>query len=180
MFTTRTSDLFKKSFDLNRGKVDTSVMDHARRLLELIMLRRMKNSPCVDLNLPPKTETLLFVPLSQMQRVWYTRLLTKVDQGLLEDVFRGSLEKEKHVRAQELEEAQIWNAEGRREEVDGGGEDSRESPQILKQGLGQEKPAEKKSDWQKLMNLLMQLRKVCPIPVPSYLADINSVAIILT
>jgi SWI/SNF-related matrix-associated actin-dependent regulator of chromatin subfamily A member 5 len=68
-------------------------MDDARRLLEEIMLRRMKSSPGVDLGLPPKEEVLLFVPLTPMQRFWYTRLLTKADNLLLEDLFRGAKDK---------------------------------------------------------------------------------------
>lgn len=41
-------------------------MDDVRRLLEVIMLRRMKNSEGVDLNLPPKTDILLYIPLTPM------------------------------------------------------------------------------------------------------------------
>lgn len=65
VFIARTSELFKNSFDLSKGKVNTAFLDHARRLLELIMLRRMKNSTGVNLNLPPKTDILLYVHLRQ-------------------------------------------------------------------------------------------------------------------
>lgn len=94
MFHEKTSELFDKSFNLSKGNYSGTVIDSARRLLELIMLRRMKNSPGVDLNLPPKTEVLLFVPLSPMQRFWYERMITKADQGLLHEIFGGTRKKE--------------------------------------------------------------------------------------
>jgi SWI/SNF-related matrix-associated actin-dependent regulator of chromatin subfamily A member 5 len=56
VFTEQTSELFRTSFDLTKGLYSNTVLDNSRRLLELVMLRRMKNSPGVDLNLPPKTE----------------------------------------------------------------------------------------------------------------------------
>lgn len=66
VFIERTAELFKNSFNLTKGQVSTKVMDDVRRLLEVIMLRRMKTSEGVDLNLPPKTDVLLYVPLSPM------------------------------------------------------------------------------------------------------------------
>lgn len=103
VFAVNTADLFRDSFDLGQGKVTTSVLDHSRRLLELIMLRRMKDSPGVDLGLPPRTEVLLYVPLTPMQRFWYTRLLTKAGNGLLDELFRDLKSKEKDVLAHEAE-----------------------------------------------------------------------------
>ena len=167
MFTERTSDLFKASFDLSHGKVNTAVMDDARRLLELIMIRRMKNSPGVELNLPPKTDVLLFVPLTPMQRFWYTRLLTRADKGLLEDLFKGARTKEEVVIQQEADTKQDWEdkkleeLEELEKKVGGGQADWEESKAIMRQAIQQEQADEgKKSGWRKLMNLLMQLRKV--------------------
>ena len=94
VFINESRKLFKDSFDLSKGQVSTKVMDDARALLETIMLRRLKDSPGVDLNLPPKTTILLHIPLTPMQRFWYMRLLTKADQGLLDDLFEGAQEKE--------------------------------------------------------------------------------------
>ena len=94
VFTERTAELFKSSFNLTKGQVSTEFMDNARRLLEIIMLRRMKASTGVDLNLPPKTDVLLYVPLTPMQRFWYERLLSRTDQGLLEEMFRDAHDKE--------------------------------------------------------------------------------------
>jgi len=97
VFNESTQAIFKTSFDLSRGMVDKGVLDYSRRLLELIMLRRMKDSPGVDLNLPPKTEVRLFLPLTPLQKQWYTRLLTRQSENILEEVFKGSTDKEKVV-----------------------------------------------------------------------------------
>lgn len=169
VFTERTSELFKSSFDLSKGKVDAMVMDNARRLLELIMLRRMKNSPGVDLNLPPKTDVLLYVPLTPMQRFWYERLLTRADQGLLEELFQGAQSKEADVLEEEKKTGCAWQTKGLEElealDKDGKTADWEESKEILRQAIEAEQQDEnKKSAWRKLMNLLMQLRKCCNHP----------------
>ena len=176
VFTERTADLFRTSFDLTKGQVSTQVMDDARRLFEVIMLRRMKNSPGVDLNLPPKTEVLLYVPLTPMQRWWYMRLLTRADKGLLGDLFDDAPRKETLALQQEAEEA---DQEARflkdkdlqdLEKLDTtmvGEEDAtkwEESKEIMRQALEKEQAEGKTTAWKKLMNLLMQLRKCCNHP----------------
>ncbi len=168
VFTERSAELFRSSFDLTRGKISTSVMDDSRRLLELIMMRRMKNSPGVDLNLPPKTDVLLYVPLTPMQRFWYTRLLTRADKGLLDDLFKNVKHKEAEARAKENEEEKAWERKDLNEletlekEDRHDGDGWEESKMIMQQALEQEEEdSSKKSAWRKLMNLLMQLRKVC-------------------
>lgn len=168
VFTEKTAELFKESFNLTRGQVSTKVMDDARRLLELIMMRRMKNSPGVDLNLPPKTDVLLFVPLTPMQRFWYTRLLTRADHNLLEDLFEGAQAKEAAALEQEDQTKKGWLDKDVKDlealENGRGGTDSaewEESKAIMRQAIEQEQQDEsKKTAWKKLMNLLMQLRKV--------------------
>ena len=168
--------------------MNTMVMDHARRLLELIMMRRMKNSPGVELNLPPKTDVLLFVPLTPMQRFWYTRLLTRADKGLLEDVFKGAKSKEVAAIEQEVDSKQGWE-DKKLEELEelekkgGGGQaDWEESKEIMRQAIQKEQLDEgKKSAWRKLMNLLMQLRKVSHRrPYCCILLILRSAAIIRT
>ena len=173
VFTEKTVELFKRSFDLTRGQIDTQVMDHARRLLEIIMLRRMKNSPGVDLNLPPKTEILLYVPLTPMQRFWYMRLLTRADQGLLEELFHDAQTKEALALEQEsqdlnvvkgktMDEIEAMDTTSCEPGAKAGWEESRE---ILRQAIEQEQEAKHKtSAWRKLMNILMQLRKCCNHP----------------
>ena len=169
VFTEKTAELFKSSFNLTKGQVSTKVLDDARRLLEIIMLRRMKNSPGVDLNLPPKTEVLLYIPLTPMQRFWYMRLLTRADKGLLEDLFHGAQQKEAVALRQESQEGGILQEKGIEElealenKADGGEATAEwaESKEIMRQALVHERQDENKSTaWKKLMNLLMQLRKV--------------------
>jgi SNF2 family DNA or RNA helicase len=166
VFTGNTSELFKDSFDLSKGRVSTTVLDDARRLLELIMLRRMKTSPGVDLNLPQKTDVLLFVPLSPMQRFWYTRLLTKVDKGLLDDLFVGAKEKEAAAMLNESQTKMEWENKDIEELIESqntgsAGAGWEESKEIMRRAIEQEQlDKNKNSSWRKLMNLLMQLRKV--------------------
>ena len=192
VFTDRTSDLFKESFNLTKGQVSTKILDDSRRLLEVIMLRRMKNSPGVDLNLPSKTEVLLYAPLTPMQRFWYTRLLTRADQGLLEDLFRGADQKEAVALRQEAQEVEQEAAILKNKTIEklevldttavGADEvaDWEESKEIMRQALEKEQKDEKTGTaWKKLMNLLMQLRKCCNHPYilphaepsPYYLGD---------
>lgn len=189
MFTENTNELFRTSFDLTLGRVSTKVMDDARRLLELIMLRRMKTSPSVNLNLPPKEEVLLFVPLTPMQRFWYTRLLTRTDKGLLEELFQGAKEKELKALEEEKEEEKSLVSESKMLDVESGSvgpadaDGWAESREILKKAIEQESHDTSRSTaWRKLMNLLMQLRKVCA--THSKLLDISemilSAVIILT
>ncbi|KAI9754468.1 MAG: hypothetical protein M4579_004696 [Chaenotheca gracillima] len=172
VFVKSTKELFTSSFDLSRGKASTVVMDDARRLLELIMLRRMKGSAGVNLGLPPKTEILLYIPLTPLQRFWYTRLLTRVDRGTLEELFQGIKGKEADAMKQEKLEEQGWEKKTI-EELDELARSNEmrdmsgweESKKILLQTIEAENnDTSSKSAWQKLMNLLMQLRKCCNHP----------------
>jgi SWI/SNF-related matrix-associated actin-dependent regulator of chromatin subfamily A member 5 len=170
VFTVNTEALFTDSFNLSRGKVNKGVLDHARHLLELLMLRRMKDTPGVDLNLPTKTEVRLFLPLTPLQRQWYTRLLTKQADNVLEEVFRGSTDKEKVVIREQTPEPGLTAASAVTKpgtalsmdaEDDSGGVDS----SFWQVGTEtQNEPKGKKTEWQRLLNLVMQLRKCCTHP----------------
>ncbi|KUJ06874.1 uncharacterized protein LY89DRAFT_602538 [Mollisia scopiformis] len=178
VFSANTNGLFDTSFNLSKGQYSSTVLDDARRLLELIMLRRMKNSPGVDLNLPPKTEVLLFVPLTEMQIFWYKRMITKAEQTLLDEIFKDVKGKEeeniKAMKQIEAQEAQLMKMEADALTVlenDAliGSSVWKDTRAILEQTIQREQELNtsgetKKSEWQKLMNLLMQLRKVCNHP----------------
>ncbi|KAL8932748.1 MAG: hypothetical protein Q9216_006698 [Gyalolechia sp. 2 TL-2023] len=167
VFTETTAENFKRAFDLTKGTVSTTFMDDARRLLEEIMLRRMKNSETVNLNLPPKTEVLLYTPLTPMQKFWYTRLLTRADKGLLNELFQDARQKEVAAEEQDKQEQMLEGKNIEQLEVlaKTGNAPWQESKEILQKALQQEEQDEgKKSAWKKLMNLLMQLRKVCNHP----------------
>ncbi|GIZ41258.1 hypothetical protein CKM354_000457000 [Cercospora kikuchii] len=169
VFTDDTGDAFRKAFDLTKGTVSTSFMDDARRLLELIMLRRMKSSPGVNLGLPPKEEILLYLPLTPMQRFWYTRLLTRADNATLSDLFAGAQDKEAELLKQEGQDEQLalleqaGEALTRAEDIDTTGVWA-ESKAIMEQAMETQDVDKRSNSWQKLMNLLMQLRKACNHP----------------
>ena len=169
VFTEDTADNFKQAFDLTRGRVSTSFMDDARYLLELVMLRRLKSSAGVDLGLPPKEEILLFVPLTPMQRFWYQRFLTRVDTNMLDQLFKGA--KAKEVRAVQLqadEDAKdstlMQRAQADLADPLAADDVWAESKEIVAKAVQNEEVDTKSSDWRKLMNLVMQLRKVCSHP----------------
>lgn len=74
------STAFDAAFDLARGEVDSAQLTAASALLRPFMLRRTKAE--VEKGLPPKLETSIACPLSEMQTFWYKRLLLK-DSTLL-------------------------------------------------------------------------------------------------
>lgn len=82
MFDGSTADRFEEAFSLNEGKVDLQFLESCKRFLELVMLRRTKESSGIGLELPPKTEIALSVPLSRFQHFSYLKILTGVDQLL--------------------------------------------------------------------------------------------------
>ncbi|KAF1349007.1 SNF2 family N-terminal domain-containing protein [Delphinella strobiligena] len=168
VFTDKTADNFANAFDLSKGKVSTSFMDDARRLLELVMIRRLKDSPGVDLGLPPKHEVLLYVPLTPMQRFWYKRLLTKAGGNLIDDLFTGVKDKEQKTLQAEIEDDQhMLQFE---KAVDAVGDEPKadqwaQSRQIIQQAIENDQGGEKEtSAYKKLLNLVMQLRKCCIHP----------------
>ncbi|KAF1919564.1 SNF2 family N-terminal domain-containing protein [Ampelomyces quisqualis] len=180
VFVDNTQALFKDSFDLNKGKVNRQTMDDARRLLELVMLRRMKHSPGVNLGLPPKEEILLYVPLTPMQRFWYTRLLTRVDNAMLSELFADGKSKEKAAIQEDRKEDNLLQRVEKLQATSGDQDEWEETTHIMREAMEKEQNnGETKGAWQKLMNLVMQLRKCCSHPYllpnvapdPYYLGD---------
>lgn len=172
VFSANTSDMFSHAFNLTKGKVSTTFMDDARTLLELVMLRRMKSSPGVNLGLPPKEEILLYVPLTPMQRFWYMRLLTKAGSVVIDELFKGAKAKElealkhddqddKKIALLEQTEQKLSNAAGS-SDLDGGV--WAESKEIMEKAVENERAGKDTSDWRRLMNLIIQLRKCCNHP----------------
>jgi hypothetical protein len=183
VFDEKTATLFKESFDLSKGKANKQTMNDARRLLELIMLRRMKDSPSVNLGLPPKEEILLYVPLTPMQKFWYTRLLTRIDDGMLNELFADGKSKEKAAIEEDIKENELLHKMEKVDEVVNAGKDGDwdETTEIMREVIAKEQtdPDSNKGAWKKLMNLVMQLRKCCSHPYllpgvgpdPYYLGD---------
>lgn len=99
-------------------------------------------------------------------------MITKADQGLLDELFKGARDKEeediKTVEEHEAERMKIDSEALVLLENDAliGSDAWKETKAILEQTVQREQVEiqGKKSEWQKLMNLLMQLRKVCNHP----------------
>lgn len=54
------------------------------------MLRRTKAS--VEMTVPPREELTVFIPLTEAQRFWTYRLLTRVDTMDLKSIFTSKIE----------------------------------------------------------------------------------------
>ena len=113
-----------------------------------------------EIKLPPKEELLVYVPLSPLQRYspciieanrrfWYKRMITRLDTAALNDVVGTTQPIKPEFDAEDKEEPII--AEQRRLQVKL--ESAEVAPQQVDETTG--------NAWQKLMNLLMQLRKIC-------------------
>ena len=119
----------------------------------------MKHSPEVDLKLPPKQEIRLFVPLTPIQRYWYTCLITKADPGLLDNIFGDTSSKERACFQKEHGESEIrqpdQSLESERSNVA-----FSEVVQSKGRSWGREQKEKNTGTWRTLMNLILQLRKV--------------------
>ena len=168
VFTSNTKTLFDESFNLTRGKLEASVLDNSKRLLELIMRRKMKKDADVNLKLPEKTDVLLYIPLTPMQRFWYKRLITKAEDGLLDELFNKEKGKEEGlIKADDSEVEKAIKAIA--DSQGGSNQDMTQNQRaVLEQALKEEAAetarTQGKGAWMKLMNLMMQLRKVCSHP----------------
>lgn len=69
------SDDFDTWFDLKGEDNQQEVIDRLHKVLRPFLLRRVKSE--VAKGLPPKTETTLYIGLSQLQKEWYTKILMK-------------------------------------------------------------------------------------------------------
>lgn len=73
LFTT--AKPFEDAFNLSENIVDKPFLHKAQKLLDLVMLRRLKHK--VEQFIPPKLETKVYCPLSKTQTFWYKSLLMK-------------------------------------------------------------------------------------------------------
>lgn len=62
----------------------------AQDLLATIMLRRTKAN--VEMSVPPREELTVFIPMTEAQRFWTYRLLTRMDTMDLEQIFTAKLQ----------------------------------------------------------------------------------------
>jgi SWI/SNF-related matrix-associated actin-dependent regulator of chromatin subfamily A member 5 len=85
VFTSASERLFKNSFDLSRGVYSLPFLKAAQDLLATIMLRRTKAT--VEMSVPPREELTVFIPMTEAQRFWTYRLLTRMDTLDLKQIF---------------------------------------------------------------------------------------------
>ncbi|RDB18237.1 putative global transcription activator SNF2L1 [Hypsizygus marmoreus] len=147
VFTAATERLFKESFDLSRGSYEIPFLNAAKKLVSTIMLRRTKAVVAGD-DVPPRDELTVFIPLTEAQRFWTYRLLTKMDTPDLKKIFAES----EPVKKETFKDEDLWGREILADVEN----------QLVPQT--QSSQAAEGSQWKKLMNLLMQLRKVCDHP----------------
>ncbi|KAL6759340.1 P-loop containing nucleoside triphosphate hydrolase protein [Haematococcus lacustris] len=162
------SEAFDKAFNLTQNVVDTGTLEAAHYLLRPFMLRRVKDE--VECKLPPKVETRINCPLSEFQTFWYRRLLLR-DCEMLKQV-----ESEAAARGMPGANPGAGGSNG------GAAQGDEDTAPVQKKGRWANKQNEdgvpftsagpgSVSHWNKMMNLLMQLRKVCNHP---YLFNIDA------
>jgi SWI/SNF-related matrix-associated actin-dependent regulator of chromatin subfamily A member 5 len=104
-----------------------------------------------------------------MQRFWYQRFLTRVDTNMLDQLFKGAKLKEIRALQQQVEEDArdsklLQKAENDLTDPLAVDDVWAESKEIMEKAIQSEEADTKSSEWRKLMNLVMQLRKVCSHP----------------
>lgn len=82
--------MFHESFDLSKGSYSLPFLTAAKKLLEKIMIRRTKAG--VEMTVPPREELTVFIPLTEAQRFWTYRLLTRMDTIDLKSIFTSKIE----------------------------------------------------------------------------------------
>ncbi|KAF8554251.1 hypothetical protein OG21DRAFT_1497134 [Imleria badia] len=137
VFTSASERIFRESFNLSKGTYSIPILKAAQELLKVVMIRRTKDS--VEISVPPREELTVFIPMTEAQRFWTYRLLTRMDTMDLQEIFTSKLEDgPEHDGRRQV-----------REQI---------ATQIKRTASGEA------NRWKKLMNLLMQLRKVCDHP----------------
>lgn len=66
--------------------MDSSFLQHVKAFLKVIMLRRKKESTAAGLEIPSKTEVVIHLPLTDIQKRLYLKVLTGVT-GEMESSF---------------------------------------------------------------------------------------------
>jgi SWI/SNF-related matrix-associated actin-dependent regulator of chromatin subfamily A member 5 len=156
VFTSSTVERFEDGFDLLRGVIHTPTLRRARRLLSVYMLRRIKDQ--VAIKLPSKKEITIMVPLTEQQIAWYKQLICGLDSDTIDVVMRES-DKEKEKTTEKTKAIEDGNNNS--ESSMPGSSSSSVVGEEKKKGGGGAAAGTGDSDWRKLMNLLLQLRKVC-------------------
>ncbi|KAG0142765.1 hypothetical protein CROQUDRAFT_662086 [Cronartium quercuum f. sp. fusiforme G11] len=165
VFNVDTLTGFSNAFNLASGSYNHPFLNASTRLLKLLMLRRTKNSVENQLSVPPREEITLYLPMSVCQRFWTKRLLLKVDTVSLQQIFET-----KEAPEGTYEPIHVITNNGTSPLFSNGSKRSstslmRTKPlnEQIKFAINSEisKPS---GSFKRLMNLLMQLRKICNHP----------------
>ncbi|OAV92389.1 hypothetical protein PTTG_02218 [Puccinia triticina 1-1 BBBD Race 1] len=166
VFPEHTRARFKTAFDLTAGSYDSQMLKSSHALLKLLMLRRTKDSVKGELSVPAREEIDLYIPMSSCQRFWTKRLIMRCDTSALKDIFNGpSIKTENNENLADRTDAAL-KTEGI---LPPGTTLSTFQPaaklsQQIQYALESEEGSTNSQSYRKLMNLLMQLRKVCNHP----------------
>jgi SWI/SNF-related matrix-associated actin-dependent regulator of chromatin subfamily A member 5 len=150
VFTGASEQMFRSSFSLSKGTYELGFLNAAKKLLSTIMIRRTK--AVVETSVPPREELTVFIPLTEAQRFWYYRLLTRMDTLDLEQIFGAT---------------------------DGGNDQGRQEVKEELKKMMKSPNAHRTmflyhllyeltllTEYRKLLNLLVQLRRLCDQWVP--------------
>ncbi|KAG6853121.1 hypothetical protein C0991_006731 [Blastosporella zonata] len=151
VFTPATQSLFNDSFDMTKGTYAIPFLNAAKKLLSTIMLRRTKANVVGD-DVPPREELTVFIPLTETQRFWTYRLLTKLAAPDLHKIFADGGEPIKMENGPVKVETEVVDL-GRKELLSA----SHRENQI-------EGAKIEGAKYKQMMNLLIQLRQVCDHP----------------
>jgi len=166
VFPEPTRERFKTAFDLTAGSYDAQMLKSSHALLKLLMLRRTKENVQTQLSVPPREEIDLYIPMSTCQRFWTKRLIMRCDNNALKDIFSGPSIKNEDTESL----VDLTNSTLKKEETPAVATHALSSTpaaklsQQIRYALETEESATNSQSYRKLMNLLMQLRKVCNHP----------------
>eukprot|EP01080_Neovahlkampfia_damariscottae_P001698 gene1698-467_t len=76
------SEVFDESFDLRKKVINKEILSKVHKLLEPIMLRRIKKE--VELDIPNKKETKIYLPLTKIQIELYQQILTQASGSMID------------------------------------------------------------------------------------------------
>lgn len=99
VFTASSQSLFRDSFDMTRGSYAMPFLSAAKKLASIIMLRRTKTNVAGD-DVPPREELTVFIPLTETQRFWTYRLLTKMEAPDLKKIFADTVAPQPEIKVE--------------------------------------------------------------------------------
>ena len=144
-----TSEPFDRCFNLTTNSIDQEQLMKIHTLLKPLMLRRVKSEMLQKL--PKKTETKIFVGLTQLQKEWYRKLVSKDMNLLLSQSASGSTAPSTASDVAMVASSTAAQAHNNNNTAD-------QQQQAVSSSYAHS------NDWRKLLNLMMNLRKICNHP----------------